>query len=206
MPRIIYLALASFMLLSVTPTFANNVTFSTQAALTGNHGIEVVMDGSTNSAYLVDLSPTDETAYRAEFRIAHNNLVMAEGSNHGVFYGRMEGGTGNVIRLNMALLSGEYKITVRCLKDVGGTAFCGKFTFAPNTTRVKLEWKAATAPGANNGIFRLYKGDTLQFEKTNLDTDTLQIDTARLGVTKNADATTLGSYYIDQFSSDRNVQ
>lgn len=197
---------AACVLLLAAPVYGNSVTFSSAAALVGDQGIEVVMDGSTNSAYLVDLSPTDETAYRVEFRIAHNNLQMAEGSNHGIFYGRMEGGTGNVIRVNMARLSGEYKISVRCLKDVGGTAFCGKFTFAPNTTRVKFEWKAATGIGANNGIFRLYKGDTLQFEKTNLDTDTLEIDTARLGVTKNADATTLGSYYIDQFSSDRLVE
>ncbi len=200
---------ASIALACVSPTFgANQVMITPAAALSGSYGIEVVM-GGTNKAYLLDTSPDDETGYRVEFRIDHNDLCMNQSTGHGIFYARKPGA--NVIRINMSYVgstcagdANSYKINVRCLKDTGGTAFCGQITLLDGqATLVKFEWIAASGPGANDGIFRIYKGGTLKYEKTNLDTDTLYINTGRLGAPKNADATTSGSFYIDDYRAQR---
>lgn len=200
---------AGIALASMSPALgANQVMISPAAALSGSYGIEVVMNG-TNNAYLIDNSPDAETGYRVEFRIDHNDLCMAQNTGHGIFYARRPGA--NVIRINLSYVgntcagdANSYKINVRCLKDTGGTAFCGQITLLDGkATLVKFEWIAASGPGANDGIFRIYKGGALKYEKTNLDTDTLNINAGRLGAPKNSDATTSGSFYIDDYSSHR---
>ncbi len=194
---------------SVSPVLAaNHVTISAAAALSGGYGIEVVMNG-TNNAYLIDRSPNNETGYKVEFRIDHNDLCMNQNAGHGIFYAREPGA--NVIRVGLSYVgdtcegdANSYKIKVRCLKDTGGTAFCGQITLLDGqATLVKFEWIAASGPGANDGIFRIYKGGALKYERTNLDSDTLTINTGRLGAPKNSDATTSGSFYIDDYSAHR---
>lgn len=200
---------AGLALASVSPSLgANQVTISQAAALSGSYGIEVVMNG-TNNAYLLDASPSDETGYKVEFRIDHNDLCMDQNAGHGIFYARMPGA--NVIRVSLSYVgatcqgdANSYKIKVRCLKDTSGTAFCGQITLLDGqATLVRFEWIAGSGPGANDGIFRIYKGGSLKYEKTNLDTDTLSINAGRLGAPKNSDATTSGSFYIDDYSAQR---
>lgn len=184
---------------------ANDLAVNPDAAIDGVYGLEVLVDGSANQAFVADTHPSQEIAYRASFRIGHNNLSMAEGTGHAVFMGRMAGGVGNVLRLFMVRQGGTYKLRCRWKKDIDGTGFCGQLTFAPVNTRVTVEWAAATSPGADDGFIRLFKGDVLQAERTGLDNDTYVIDTARLGLPQGASPTTSGSFYLDDFTSFRTL-
>ena len=190
-----------------SPVFGDNqVTISSAAALSGSYGIEVMMDG-TNDAYLVNDYLDAVKGYSVEFRIDHNDLCMDQNAGHGIFYGREPGA--NVLRISLSYAgnscagdANSYKIKVRCLKDAGGTAFCGQITLLDGkATLVKFEWIAATGPGMNDGILRIYKGGVLKYEKTDLDTDTLAIKAGRLGAPKNSDASTRGSFYIDDYTA-----
>jgi len=182
---------------------ANSLDVNANAALVGAFGLEVLVDGSTNAVYVADTSPAAETVYRVEFRVGHNNIAMDNGNAHQVLMARQTG-FGNVIRITMQRLNDQYKLVCRMTRDTGGTDFCGKFTFAPVTTRAGFEWVASS--GANDGEFRFKKGDTVQFERLTYDNDTNVIDTTRFGLPKVTNiATTSGSYYLDDFSSFRTL-
>ncbi len=183
---------------------ANDLAVTTDAAIAGNYGLEVLADGSPNATFVADQTPADETVYRFSFRIAHNNLSMAGDTGHAISMARM-GGAGNVIRLFMRRQGDAYKIRCRWKRDAGGTGFCGQFTFAPVNTRLTLEWQQATGDQSHDGIIRLYKGDTLKAERTNLSNATFAIDTMRLGLPQGASPTTSGSFYIDDFLSFRTL-
>ncbi len=193
------------LIFATTGLAANDLAVNADAAIDGLYGLEVLVDGSANPAFVADTHPTQEVAYRASFRIGHNGLSMAEGTSHAVFLGRMANGGGNVLRLFMVRQGANYKLRCRWKRDTGGTGFCGQLTFAPVHTRVTVEWAAATAPGADDGLVRLFKGDALKAEKTTLDNDTLVIDTARLGLPQAAAATTVGSFFLDDFASFRTL-
>ena len=183
----------------------NSLDVNANAAILGNFGLEVLVDGSANSTFVADITPAAETVYRVQFRANPNSIGMNNGTGHAIMFGRQAGGGGNIIRINMQRQNDEYKIVCRITRDGGGTYFCGKFTFAPNNTRVGFEWVAASSSGGGDGEFRLLKGDNVQFERTDLNTGDFVIDTARFGLPKTASATTSGSFYLDDFSSFRTL-
>ena len=126
---------------------ANTLDVNAGAALAGNFGLEILIDGSSDNAYVEDLTPDGEVVYRAEFKSNPNSISMADGGFHMIFMGRGNGGV-NMIRIAMVRKAGDYKIICRIKKDGPGTGFCGKFTMGPNNTRVGLEWVTSTGPGA----------------------------------------------------------
>ncbi len=205
---ILVLAASLAMIFGATSAFAaNSLDVNTDAVIIGTYGLEVLVDGSSNGAYVADSSPSDETVYRVEFRIRHNDLDMTDGDSHVVLLGRKGMPSQNNIRIIMARLGGGYKILARAKKDTSGSAKCGKFTMGALGSRVGFEWVASD--GSDNGICRLYKGDTLQGEKTNIDNDTLEIDNVRFGVPQGVSPGTGipadSSFYLDYFSSFRTL-
>ena len=112
------------------------------------------------------------------------------------------GELGNIIRITMAQKNNQYKILCRIKKTGGGTAFCGQFTFAPVNTRVGFDYIG----GDGDGVMVLRKGNNTQFSRDDFPSDFV-IDTVRFGMPKNGDAeaTTNGSYYLDDFSSFRTL-
>ncbi len=208
---ILVLVASLVMIFGATSAFAaNSLTVNTDAAIVGFYGLEVLVDGSSNAAFVASTEPTDETVYRASFRIAHNNIGMDDNNVHAIFMGR-EVGNGNILRLFMKRIGSNYKIRCRFKRDAvagGGTGYCGQFNFAPINTFLTIEWAAATGPGNNDGTIKLTKGTTVQFNKTNAPTSEYEIDTARLGVPQGVPATsstTSGSFYLDDFSSFRTL-
>ncbi len=197
------------MIFGATGAFADNsLSVTPAAAIVGNYGLSVIVDGSANAAFVADTTPAAETVYRASFRIAHNSIGMDDGDVFAVFMGREGSGVGNVLRLFVKRISGNYKIRCRWKRDTGGTGFCGQFNFAPINTFMTVEWTAATAPGADNGQIRLTKGSTVQFNKTNADNDTFVIDTARWGLPQGWPGSNTGAggtFYLDDFASFRTL-
>jgi hypothetical protein len=70
---------------------------------------------------------------------------------------------------------------------------------------VEVEWQAASAAGANNGLYSLWVDGTLMGTISGVDNDTHRLDQAKLGVTAGVDATTSGSMLFDHFESRCNT-
>ena len=189
----------------------NSLDVNANAALGGsNFGLEVLIDGSTNGVYVAENAQhNNETIYRAEWRMNHNNIAMDEGAGHNVFLARQVMPNRNNLRVSLAVLSSEYKVIYRAKKEGAGTAFCGKFTInaAGGGARAGVEVVPASGAGMNNGICRLFKNGAMQFENTNVSNFGLEVDAVRFGAPKGSDidATTSGSFYLDDFQSFRTL-
>jgi hypothetical protein len=70
---------------------------------------------------------------------------------------------------------------------------------------LEVEWRAATASGANDGYLTLWIDGTQQANLSTIDNDTWRVDRARLGALSSLDAGTSGTYYFDAFESRRST-
>jgi len=68
---------------------------------------------------------------------------------------------------------------------------------------IKLDWKASSAAGANNGYVTLWIDGAQKANLTGVDNDTRLIDRIRLGAVAGLDTGTRGTYYFDAFEARR---
>ena len=68
---------------------------------------------------------------------------------------------------------------------------------------VRLDARAASAPGANNGGLTFWLDGNQQFSYTNIDNDTRRVDYAAFGAITGVDNGSRGTYYFDAFESRR---
>ena len=176
------------------------------AALAGsNYGMRTTFDGGTNGVLVRDNSPSSDTVYRAQFGYRNRITSMTLGDTHQIFRGRGQGSyptNETVFRVQIKSTPSGYIMFVWARLDNGGYSQ-PLMTFVPNVHRMMFEWSAATAPGANDGILRIYKSGNLIREKTNLDNDTYVIDFVTLGAFATVDAATTGHQDFDNFESYR---
>ncbi|MDA8020971.1 MAG: hypothetical protein MPN21_26335 [Thermoanaerobaculia bacterium] len=187
--------------LLAAPAWSVSLDVIGAAAFTGNFGLRVTIDDTANG-FVQDDSPNSETVYRATFKV-RNNLTQVNGSAHNFFRARMPG---QPIFLAQAVrdFGGNYVVYAVAYNDAGAVA--GTFaTFLNLNNELTFEWAAASAPGANDGIFRMYKGANLRGEITNLDNDTHAVDTVQMGAFGGVDGTTTGTMDFDDFESFRTM-
>lgn len=171
------------------------------AAYDGTYGLRVTLD-STSNAFVQDNSPNDETVYRVSFKV-RNNLVMSNGTAHNMFRARMVGKP--IFQVQAARdYAGNYVVYALAYKD-DGTVTGAFATFLNTNNSLTFEWTAATAPGANDGTFRMYKGTNLRGELTGIDNDTHAIAMVQMGAFGGIDATTSGTMDFDSFESFRSL-
>jgi hypothetical protein len=89
------------------------------------------------------------------------------------------------------------------LNDAAAWTSTNWFTIGDASHSIELDWRAATAAGANNGGLTLWVDGVQQVDLTGMDNDTHRIDRARLGPVSGLDTTTSGTYYFDAFESRR---
>ncbi|MEK6221208.1 MAG: hypothetical protein N2D54_03075, partial [Chloroflexota bacterium] len=148
--------------------------------------------------YVQDTSPVAETRYHARFYIDINGLAMNKNNKFELFQGRK--GTKKVFFLEVRKFNNKYWLRGQVRKD-DGTYKITDWTLLPKTTKaVEIDWKA----GAGNGFLKLYVNDVLKVKKLNLDNDTLNVKTVRLGISKKIKAAhnVSGAFFLDQFASD----
>jgi hypothetical protein len=191
----------------------------------GPCGLEVVIDDydNVNDTYVVTSHPNAETTYNFSFYIDPNDIFLQSkkyiaignlrktnlpNRNFFFVYLRKSGSGGHYweIQTNARLDNGAFPawhVPVKICGDATTTIPCD--TVGPQEFRI--EWAAATAPGANDGFLRVYKNGTVRTEWTGLDNDTLDIDEAWFGAIWMANNTqgvaANGSFYFDTFTSTR---
>jgi hypothetical protein len=127
---------------------------------------------------------------------------MVSGDNHFIFKGFV-GTTTEVLQVEFRRSSGTYQLRARLLNDASNWISSNWFTISDASHFIELDWRAATAAGANNGGLTLWIDGAQQANLTGVDNDTRRIDRARLGAVIGIDTGTRGTYYFDAFESRR---
>jgi len=186
---------------SSSTTDLGDLSVSTAAALVGSRGLQAVIDDN-NSIYVTDDRPTAEPRYRARFYFDPSPIRMGNGDAHFIF----EGYTGTaitVLQVEFSRSSGKYQVRARLLNDGTTWTQTSWFIISDASHFIELDWRAATAVGANNGGLTLWIDNIQRANVTGVDNDTRRIDRVRLGATLGLDTGTRGTYYFDAFESRR---
>ena len=181
---------------------AGSLAVTALAAQEGSFGLQVSVSIGPAFLFVEDHSPEVENHYNAAFRLDPNSLTMAEGSAHTVFNLLSHGGTTGQLRLRYS--AGSYQLRFDSFGDDGSIFHAPEFGWANISdagTAVRLEWLAATEPGANDGQMRLWIDDLVAGERRGIDNDQKVVERIRLGLTGGLDSGTSGSYFLDDFSS-----
>jgi hypothetical protein len=186
---------------SASKTDGGDLSVSAAAALVGSNGMQAVIDDNT-TIFVTDDTPNVEPRYRARYYFDPNSIPMASGDAHFIFNGFMGTSTA-VLRVEFRQSSGNYQLRARLVND--GTAWTntGWFTISDASHFIEVDWRAATAAGANDGGLTLWIDDAQQANLTGVDNDTRRIDRVRLGAVAGIDTGTRGTYYFDAFESRR---
>ncbi len=184
----------------------------TSPGLEGNFKLEAISDGvSANAVWVQDNTPACETTYNIEW-LMKTVLVDADDQVF-VFQVRSEAGEPNgpavearcLVRRQGAAGTNDQ---IRCFarQDSGTFRSFGSAGYNPATAHtIRIELVRASAPGASDGIARLFRDGVLRGEITDLDNDTRCLGAGRIGIAQNLNAATrpVGSFEFDSYSSSR---
>ena len=102
--------------------------------------------------------------------------------------------------LQVGYVNGHYSLAL-CGYDDNGEWIEGQPVVIQNSWQaIELEWQASSAPGANDGLMKLWINDGLMDTLQNLDNDSGSIALTYLGVDSDLDAGTSGTIYFDSYA------
>jgi hypothetical protein len=178
-----------------------DLSVSAAVALVGSQGMQAVVDDAT-TIYVNDDNPNAESRYRARFYFDPNSITMANNDAHFIFKGFMGTAT-DIMQVELRNSAGAYQIRGKLLNDASAFVVTNWFTISDAPHFIEVDWRAATAVGANNGGLTLWIDGVQQADLVGVDNDTWRIDRVRLGALAGMDAGTNGTYYFDAFESRR---
>jgi hypothetical protein len=186
------------------------VSVSAAAAMNGStRGLAVTLPGGRNNrvSYVTDASPLSETGYHAQFSFNRNTLTS--GSNAATVLTLFDGQTlagGQVFAIQYHLTGGTPQIRTVLSRSGAGTVTGAWVTLPAGAHTLRIDWTAGPATGGSQGSLRL-SVDGVSKQLLTGNTNTLRIDTVRLGVTAGVTTTatgsTAGTAWFDTFTSGR---
>jgi hypothetical protein len=178
-----------------------DLSASPSAALVGTQGMQVLIDDN-NTIYVNDDTPNAEPRYRARFYFDPNSIPMASGDAHFIFKG-FAGTSTEVLKMEFQQLNGNYQIRASILNDASVFTNSNWFVISDAPHLIEIDWRSASAAGANDGGLTLWIDDVQQQDLTGIDNDTRRVDRVRLGALTGIDNGTRGTYFFDAFESRR---
>ena len=173
------------------------------AALDGAFGLSANVT-DTSALYVQDDTPAAETRYRARFRLDPNGFLPGPGTGAVTVrvFNAFQGASTRMITIVLRRRQGQYAVQAQAVTD-GGTVVSTAFaniTDAPHA--IELDWRRATAAGANDGSLQLWIDGGAAATLGGLDNDTTRIDRVRLGP-QNLQSGASGTLFFDRFESRR---
>lgn len=205
--------LAGLMVMAAPVGAANSLSVNGAAALSGDYGLEISLDGATpQHVFVEDDSPNNEPVYRAEFAINTNDYTGAVTDKHALLKLRdLDGPINNHLTIGIRQ---DASGLIAYVKIVDADHPLGIFrasntqafeTQLPQGTTVQLGIEFQQGP-SNNGIVRLYKNGVLKREHTGLNNSDSDVDRVQWGsIGIRPSSTPSGSYYLDDFQSFRSL-
>jgi len=179
-----------------------DLSVSPSAALVESQGLQALVDDN-NTLVVIDDSPAAETRYRVRFYFDPNSIPMALGNAHLLFQGFSDSGVVQVLQLELRFQSTGYEVRALLLNDSKGWVSTNWFPISDAPHALELDWRAATAVGANNGGLTFWIDGVQQADVIGVDNDTRRINQVRLGGASGIDTGTRGTYFFDAFESRR---
>ena len=194
----------------------NTATVTSVAAdvLEGAYSYQMHLGYNTNKVYVRDNTPEFETVYRAQFLFKINGMVANDTQKRlTIFLGRQDlGASDYTVMRTMVINTVSFGMIGRTAvrKDDGFWAHCADWTWPTATgplsvREVLIEWKAATAPGANNGWCQVTVNGDVKGTGTNIDNDTIDLDQVWMGATEGNIGAFSGDPIFDSFESYRTL-
>lgn len=180
------------------------------AALDGSFGFRASAPNFSSAAYVEDESPEEETVYRARFRVdldpLGTNALAGPATPSLVSAGSIPFASSafNVYwRLDPAPAGNTWEVGMANNSDGGPTGLY--WIDAPDGPfEMIVEWAAATAPGANDGLVRMAVSGGATHEETGLDNDQRRVGYIRFGlISPNGNISAVID--IDDFESHRTL-
>jgi hypothetical protein len=156
--------------------------------------MRALISGGT-SGYVQDNSPTNETQYHARFYFNPNGATVQTGNPQSILVG-LNAANQNVFQVQTRRNNGQYQIRAS-VSRVGGTTTTNWHTITNTHHAIEIAWQAGTSAS-----FMLYIDGALKQTLTGLNTNTLRVDTVRLGPQSALGGVT-GAEYFDNFTSTR---
>jgi hypothetical protein len=196
---------------SLTVDDGGDLSVTPAAALAGSlQGLQAVVN-DTAGMYVEDLSPTNETRYRARFYFDTNSYDPGESLSH--FRTRLfvmfdDAGTRRLSAIVLKRQGGSYSVLQRCRLDDNSQAQAnnGNNGFIPISSglhEIAVEWRRATGPASNDGFCQL----TIDDGAATATLPAIQNNVSLLGIvrlgTQNVKAGASGTPYFDEFVSKR---
>jgi FtsP/CotA-like multicopper oxidase with cupredoxin domain len=175
------------------------VSYSAAAAMEAARGMQVTPTTGNRAGYLTDNSPTAEPTYHARFAVNPNNLTSGSAAATVLtLFQATTAANGQVFAVQYHRVNqGTAQVRVVYNRSTGAAVTGNWYTVAVGTNTVLLDWTAGT-----NGSLKLTINGGLK-QTVNGNSNTLRIDTARLGVISGFGTGTSGTGYFDGFSSGR---
>jgi RHS repeat-associated protein len=185
---------------SSSVTGSGDLSVTSGAALVGSFGMQALIN-DTGGIYARDDSPSNETRYRARFRLDPNSVSIPSGNRFDILETR-NSANGAVFRVELGHVSAsQYSLRLTVLDDGGSYSSSASYTTSDAPQELLVDWQSATAAGANNGTIRLYVDGVERTSLTGRDTDGRRIEHVRLGAVGSIDTGTSGTLFFDQFQS-----
>jgi hypothetical protein len=184
-------------------TDGGDLSVNPGAALIGGYGLQAFIDDN-NSIYVTNDSPNGEPRYRARFYFDPNSITMVNNDAHYLFYG-YSGSSAVVLRVEFRFNKGRYQLRTGLRNDSSSWTNGSWFVISDVPHFIEIDWRAATAVGANNGSLTFWIDGTQRANLTGVDNDTRRLDRVQWGAVAGIDSGTRGTYYFDAFDSRRQI-
>jgi RHS repeat-associated protein len=179
------------------------------AALFGGYGMQAYpLFRELSLAY--DNSPLDETQYRLRVYFDPNDVVVGNSGFHlhtilKLYTSDYEMiGSGSTVALIELQKSGSaYQARIGVRNDTGELGYSTWYDLANAPNALELAWQAASAPGANDGSLELWINGSPAATLSNVDNDSVRVESVALGAVEGVDRGAAGSYCFDAFVSSR---
>jgi hypothetical protein len=201
--------LTSFLAIGLLPLtlHAANLSVNASAAYTGNYGLQVVLD-DTSAAWVGDDSPAALKRYRVRFYVRLNGLVESVGSEF-TLLSALSGPSVEQLRLMIGESANGKHLRLAARRDDGSfaeTPAGGEMRLATGWRALEIDWRAAGAPGVNDGSLAVWVDGQGFPGLGGLDNDLGEVSSVRWGAVAGLDAGTTGSFRLDDFESRRDLR
>jgi len=162
------------------------------AAQTGDYGLAFPIMDTTNR-YVEFTGPNNETLFVAECWINPSFLTMATNDEFR-FLSTVLSPFGVVLERSVT----SYRIMSFAVNDIAFLVSSSYYDITDDWHHIRIEWEAASAPGADDGYLNLYIDGVLKEALTGVDSDTQEIHNVLFGPNLGTlDAGTYGIFYMD---------
>lgn len=175
-----------------------NLDVNEDAAIRGKFGLQAIVAGVGSEAYGRFTGTDNVTEITIEFYFDPSKLVTAVADTFDMVCTLSDApASAQGFLLLYQNNGGVPRLRALVKNDAGGNIFPWDYNLSGRMEKIRLEWKAASAPAANDGIFNLYVDDVFQAGVANLDNDTHAITEIQIGTISGLDAGTNGTIDFD---------